>query len=189
MEKAVPIKDNIKIILNEVSTALSCLDEKQVTMLINDILHADKIVTCGAGRVGLTTRGFSMRLAHLGFNAYFIQDSNVPSIGPNDLLIVASGSGETQTIFDITEIAHKSGVKISLITGNPKSRMGRTADTIVEIKVPVKTGKVRGIHSIQPMTTLNEQCLEVFFDGLVLSLMEIRGETNKTMWERHSKLE
>lgn len=189
MKKAISLTNSIKIILNEVSTALSSMDDKQVTRLITDILQADKIVMCGSGRVGMATRGFSMRLAHLGLRAYFIQDSNVPFLGTYDLLIVASGSGETQTVFDIAQIADKNDVKVALITANPKSRMGRIADTIVEIKVPTKTGKVRSIRSIQPMTTLNEQCLGIFFDALVLALMEIKGETDGSMWRRHSNLE
>jgi D-arabinose 5-phosphate isomerase GutQ len=30
-------------------------------------LKANKIVVCGAGRVGMAVRGFGMRLGHLGF--------------------------------------------------------------------------------------------------------------------------
>jgi D-arabinose 5-phosphate isomerase GutQ len=39
------------------------------------------------------------------------------------------------------------------------------------------------------MTTLNEQCLGIFFDALVLQLMKKMGETHVTMLERHSNLE
>jgi D-arabinose 5-phosphate isomerase GutQ len=39
------------------------------------------------------------------------------------------------------------------------------------------------------MTTLNEQCLGIFFDAVVLLLMEKMNETHDTMWARHSNLE
>jgi hypothetical protein len=46
------------------------------------------------------------------------------------------------------------------------------ADTIVQIKAPSKTKPVEGFTSIQPMTTLNEQCLWLFFDAMVLEIMQ-----------------
>jgi len=39
------------------------------------------------------------------------------------------------------------------------------------------------------MTTLNEQSLGIFFDSIVLKLMEKMGESHDTMWGRHSNLE
>jgi D-arabinose 5-phosphate isomerase GutQ len=39
------------------------------------------------------------------------------------------------------------------------------------------------------MTTLNEQSIGIFFDAVVLRLMEELNETHETMWERHSNLE
>jgi 6-phospho-3-hexuloisomerase len=130
-----------------------------------------------------------MRLGHLGLRAYTVGDSTVPSIGTGDLFLVASGSGETQTIYDLVVRAKENGAAIALVTGNPGSRMGKLADVIVVLKAPSKTKPIDGFQSVQPMTTLNEQCLGIFFDALVLCLMEVMGETHDTMWKRHSNLE
>lgn len=183
------IEKNIKLILGEIDTVLSKVDDRQVDDLIASITDAKKIVTVGAGRVGMAVRGFSMRLGHLGFSSYMLGDATVPSIGEGDLLVVGSGSGETQTIYDIVDIAKKNKSKIALVTGNRDSRMGKLADVIVEVRAPSKTKKVEGFISAQPMTTLNEQCLGIFFDAVVLRLMEKLGETHETMWARHSNLE
>lgn len=183
------IKKNIESILGEIRTVFEPLDENQVSALLDEILKANKIVVCGAGRVGMAIRGFGMRLGHLGLRAFTLGDSTVPGISTGDLLIVASGSGETQTIYDLVEIAKKNGVRLALVTGNPASRMGKLADTVVQIQAPSKTKAVEGFVSIQPMTTLNEQSLGIFFDALVLDLMERMGETHDTMWARHSNLE
>jgi 6-phospho-3-hexuloisomerase len=176
-------------ILNEIQTVLAKIEDKEISELVNQIISANKIVSIGAGRVGLSAKAFAMRLGHLGKKAFFLGDSTVPGIKKGDLLIVASGSGETQTIFDLVEIAKKNGATIALITGNPMSRMGKIADTIVNIPAPSKIKSVEGLVSIQPMTTLNEQCLFIFFDAVVLRLMELTGETHETMWNRHSNLE
>src|SRR3989344_3767580 len=183
------IKKNIDLILSEIKTVFEPIDESQAAMLRDEILKADKIVVCGAGRVGMAIRGFGMLLGHLGLQAFTLGDSVVPGIGSGDLLLVASGSGETQTIYDLVEIAKKNGARIGLVTGNPESRMGKLADVCVQIKAPSKTKAVEGLISIQPMTTLNEQSLGIFFDALVLDLMEKIEETHDTMWARHSNLE
>lgn len=183
------IHKNAKAILKEINEVLLSVNETQVEDLVEEVLKAKKIVVCGAGRVGMAIRGLGMRLGHLGLQAFALGDSTVPGIGQGDLLIVASGSGETQTIYDLVEIAKKNGAHIALVTGNSESRMGKIADNIVQIKAPSKTKSVEGFVSIQPMTTLNEQCLGIFFDALVLDLMEKMKETHDTMWARHSNLE
>lgn len=185
----VPIQKHLESIFSEMKSVLSRVDEKQVNQLVNHILSARKIIGSGAGRVGMAVRGFIMRLKHMGFDAYILGDANVPSIKSEDLFLVCSGSGETQTIYELTLIAKKNESQVALITGNPDSRIGKLAHSIVEIKAPSKTKQVEGFVSIQPMTTLNEQSLSIFFDALVLRLMDELGETHDTMWARHSNLE
>jgi len=183
------MQEKINKIIEEISLVLKSVDENQIDELIPEILNANTIVVCGAGRVGMAIRGFGMRLGHLGLKAFTLGDSTVPSISEGDLFLVSSGSGETQTIYDLVVIAKNNKAKVALITGNPESRMGRLADKIIQIKAPSKTKPVEGFTSVQPMTTLNEQSLGIFFDALVLKLMDRMGETHDTMWARHSNLE
>lgn len=183
------IQSVIGAIVKEISFVCSSIDEKQVGILLKAIMKARTIVVCGAGRVGMATRGFSMRLGHLGFNAYALGDSTVPALGKGCLFLVASGSGETQTIYDLVVRAKENGATVALVTGNAASRMGKLADSIVTVQAPSKTKPVKGFKSVQPMTTLNEQCLMIFFDALTLRLMQKTGETHDTMWARHSNLE
>jgi 6-phospho-3-hexuloisomerase len=140
----------------------------------------NNIVVIGAGRMGLACQAFAMRLNHLGLWGYTLGDSNIPRIGRGDLLIVASSSGETQTIYDLVVIAKKAKAEILLITANPNSRMGKKADGIV--KMPTFKSK-------HPMKTEAEHWLMEYFDKLVLKLMKILGETSESMWERHTNLE
>jgi len=183
------MQNNIHLIINEISTVLQKVDDAEIHDFIQEIRNARKIVSTGAGRVGMAVRGFTMRLGHLGLSAHMVGDTTVPSVGKGDLLLVASGSGETQTIVDLVTIARKNGCRIALITGNPASRMGEMADVIVKLSAPSKTKSVQGFTSLQPMTTLNEQCLAILLDAIVLTLMEQMNETHDTMWARHSNLE
>lgn len=148
--------------------------------VVDQILNANNIVVVGAGRMGLMCKAFAMRLNHLGLRGYFLGDSNTPRIGKGDLLIVASSSGETQTIYDLVVIAKRDKAEILLITACPDSRMGEIVPNVV--KMPT-------VKSIYPMKTGAEQWLMVFFDTLVLKLMKKLGETSESMWERHTNLE
>lgn len=178
-----------KEILNEISTVLETVKDKEIEVFADQILQSNKIVVCGAGRVGMAIRGFGMRLGHLGMQAFTLGDSTVPSIAEGDLLIVASGSGETQTIYDIAVLSKKNKAKLALVTGRPESRMGLVADIVVTMKAPSKVSSVDGFKSIQPMTTLNEQSLNILFDAVVLVLMKKMNQTHDDMWARHSNLE
>ncbi len=180
---------SVKKILTEIDTILSTINEEEVEKLVEEIVRAQKIIIIGAGRVGLSARGFAMRLGHLGLLSFTTADTTIPAIGEKDLLIVCSGSGETQAVYDLALIGKNHKVRICAITATPKSRIGLLADTVVKISAPTKLKSLPGFKSIQPMTTLNEQCLMVFFDALVLKLMEKLGETEESMWGRHSNLE
>ena len=184
MKSNTSIHSKVKIILEELQYVLSQVDDEQVDLFIKEILKARTIVVCGAGRVGMAARGFAMRLGHLGLKAYMVGDSTVPSIGKKDLLIACSGSGETQTIFDLVVRAREADSRIALVSSyidHNKSRMARIANTVLVINAPSKTKKISGFTSQQPMTTLNEQSIQIFFDSLVLMLMEKMGESHDTM--------
>lgn len=184
-----PIQPSIQLALREIETVLSHINQGSVERLVKALRRGRRIVTIGAGRVGLATKGFAMRLGHLGFAAYALGDMGVPSLGvKGDVVLIASGSGETPSIAFLAETAKQSGATLILLTANPESRMGKIADVVVRIPAPNKASS-GVIQSEQPMTTLNEQCLQIFFDALVLVLMQELGENAKTMHARHSKLE
>lgn len=182
-------KEYLEEIRKEIEIVHSKIIESEVEVLIKMIINSDKIVVCGAGRVGMAIKGFGMRLGHMGLKAFTLGDSTVPHIGNGDLLIVASGSGETKSILEIVKRANLNEAKIALISGNKESSMGAIANHFVKISAPSKTKSIEGFSSIQPMTTLNEQSLSLFFDAVSLKLMDKLNETHDTMWARHSNLE
>lgn len=183
------IKDNITNILNEITVVLSKTSQNECDNIIKEILSANKIVWVWAWKVWMATKWFIMRLWHFGYNAWFIWDTTVPHVWKWDLLFVASWSWETQTIFDLVTIWKNNWARIVLITWNPESRIWKLADVILKVSAPSKTKGIDGFKSIQPMTTLNEQSLQILFDALVLEIMNKTWETHDSMWARHSNLE
>lgn len=183
------IQNNVENILSEIKTVLSKVKQEECDNLIQEIFNANKIVWVWAWKVGMATKGFIMRLWHFWYQAWFLWDTTVPHIWIWDLLLVVSGSWETQTIYDLVVIAKNNWAKIALVTWNPDSRMWKLADIILKVTAPSKTKEVDWFKSIQPMTTLNEQSLQLLFDAIVLDIMEKTCETHDSMRWRHSNLE
>ena len=52
------MKQKIDQILHEIGTVLAKVNDSEVISMIAQIQKADKIVVCGAGRVGMAIRGF-----------------------------------------------------------------------------------------------------------------------------------
>lgn len=176
-------------ITEELRKVLAQIKEEEIERFIEEILKARRIFLYGLGRALLMTKAFAMRLVHLGFNAHVIGDVTIPNVKQKDLLIICSGSGETDTTFLLATKAKKMGGEIVCATAHPHSRIGKLSN--ITISIPAQT-KVEGkgeISSIQPMATLYEQSLLLFLDLIVILLMERMGETSESMWERHFNLE
>ena len=176
-------------VLAEIRTVLYSIDDGSVQRFVDAVVQADRIVVHGAGRVGMMVATFAMRLAQLGFRSHVLSEPTTPGVGTGDLLILGSGSGETQSVYDVAVLAKQHGVRIALITARPDSRVGRLADVIVQFSVPTKLESDAGPRTIQPMTTVADQSLLILLDIVVLRLMEATQQTSEDLWRRHRNLE
>ncbi|MER3523863.1 MAG: hypothetical protein C4326_07280 [Ignavibacteria bacterium] len=182
-------RELVKQVLGEIVSALESVTDAEAEAVVSALLDAEKIVVHGAGRVGLACKGFAMRLAHLGLHAFSVTDAAVPPVGKNDVVLLASSSGETQTVYDVEALGKQHGARIVLVTGSPKSRMTALADHTILVKAQTKFGPSDDAQSIQPMATQFEQSLQVFFDVLVLMLMRRTRQAHSDLWNRHSNLD
>ena len=176
-------------VLNEIQTALSKSNFKDLNLFVEKILTCEKIVVYGAGRVGLVMKSFSMRLDHLGLESFFLGDSNVPKVDNKDLLIIGSGSGRTPSVKTIVDIAEKNGLDIICITADKNSVIANSSVSVLFIDTQTKDTDSELRLSVQPMTTLFEQTLLITLDSIILMLMSKLNETHETMMLRHNILE
>lgn len=183
------MKLNYEVILNELEDTLKTSDFTDLNNFIIKITTASNIVVFGAGRVGLMMQTFAMRLNHLGLNSYFLGEISLPATGQDDLLIIGSGSGNTQSVVTIAEIARSKGLDVICITANINSRITRLSSSFMLLNCQTKESVAKSKLSIQPMTTIFEQSLLIFLDALVLQLMEKLGENNESMLKRHNVIE
>ncbi|WP_059049014.1 6-phospho-3-hexuloisomerase [Paenibacillus senegalimassiliensis] len=176
-------------ISGELTQAVKGIPENETAKLVERILQAGQIFVAGAGRSGLMMRAFAMRLAQLGLRAYVVGETVTPGMGPEDVLIIGSGSGETRSLVPVAEKAAALGGAVVLVTLTPESTIGRLSVLTVKLPGSVKDRAGQPYPTIQPMGALFEQTLLLFGDAVVLRLMELRQDNTATMYGRHANLE
>jgi 6-phospho-3-hexuloisomerase len=165
------------------------LDTSEAARFLDEMLAARRIYVAGAGRSGLVSRAFAMRLMHIGFESYVIGETITPGFSNGDTIVAFSGSGETNSIFDICETAKELGGRVCLITATEDSRIARIADCRVllghqeqsrtdipsQYEVRQIVGQYKSISaSFAPMGTLFETAALIFSDAIISALIETR---------------
>jgi len=177
-------------IVDELKQVMSQLDPVNCEKFVDIILSSGRVFVAGAGRSGFMVKSFAMRLMHMGFESYVVGETTTPNIESGNLLVIASGSGETGSLVSIAQKAKQFNALLALVSIFPESSIGRLADIKMKINAPtpkVKTGT--GVKSIQPMGSLFEQSLLIFFDTIILGLMDKQGKNTDTMFGKHANLE
>jgi 6-phospho 3-hexuloisomerase len=174
-----------QLILDKITSILAATnegyDEKLTAMLDN----AKRIFISGAGRSKLVGNFFAMRLVHSGYDVSVVGEIVTPSIKAGDLLIVISGSGETEQLIAFTKSAKKIGADIMLICSKAESTIGDLADGVFQIGSAELYGKVPGM----PMGTVFELSTLVFLEATVSHIIQDKGIAEEKMRERHANLE
>jgi len=142
-----------------------------------------RIFVYGAGRSGLMLKAFAMRLSQAGRVVYAVGETVTPAIEKNDLLVLASASGNTASVCRYARIAKDAGADLLILTASPQSELTGIAEkTDVWFRTPTKDD---GINSASLMGTLFEQAVLLFCDQVILCLNEDTAEMRK----RHTNLE
>lgn len=173
-------------ILSEINQSVSEIDFNHTTEIIETLYNCERIFLTGAGRSGLAIRSFGNRLMHLGNSVHLVGDVSTPSIQQEDVLVISSGSGETESLVIQAEKAKKQGAKVILFTTNQNSRLGKAADKMVIVKAADKDSDVT---TLQPMGSLFEQVSLLLFDAIVLEWKELYQTSYETMKKRHANME
>lgn len=176
-------------IVEEIKKTLNLIEEEEIVSLIQAIQTAEKVFFVGVGRVLLSLKGIAKRLAHLGIETVVVGQITEPAITDKDLLIVGSGSGESAFPLAIAKKAKKFQATVAHIGSNPNSSMKEHADLFIRIPVSTKLSLQNEVDSIQPMTSLFEQCLLLLGDSLALMLIKENDIDMKALWQYHANLE
>lgn len=181
------INELMLLMVGQMRETARMLSPDEAEAFFSEMLKARKIYVAGAGRSGLVARAFAMRLMHIGFESYVIGETITPALSLGDTLVVFSGSGETNSVYDVSETAKELGGRLCLITATPVSRMSGLADCVVilcghqstnnslpsQYEVRQITGQYRSVStSFAPFGTLFETAALIFSDAIISALIE-----------------
>lgn len=175
--------------LNRLMTDAALGQPEAVDCFAGRLLRANRVFVAGAGRSGLMGKAFAMRLMHLGIAAYVVGETITPGITESDSLVLGSGSGETASLAGMAEKAKRLGASVLLVTVNPDSTLARLADETAVLPAAAKEAAPGSETTIQPMGSLFEQGLLVYYDAVVLKLMELKRMSGSAMYGSHANLE
>ncbi len=176
-------------VLSEVTRAVSMVDDSQAEAVAEKLIAARKVFAIGVGRVMIMLQAFVKRLNHLGIEAFYVGEVNEPAITADDVLIVASGSGESVVPVAIEKVALKFKPTVIYIGSNMSSTAAGMANLKLRIPCRTKLNLPDELSSVQPMSSLFEQSLLLTLDTLAYMIVEKKQLVMKDLWHTHANLE
>ncbi len=167
-------------IIEELVETVKGIEERYYRDTTSVLKRACRIFTTGAGRSGLISRCFAMRLMHLGLESYVVGETICPAIKKGDVLVAISCSGDKTRLLELVRAAKKNKAKVLCITSKKDNPLAQVSD--YQVVIPVK-------KSIQFGNSLFEQSVFVFFETLVEYYRQKEKITTSNMVEHHTNLE
>lgn len=181
--------DNVNLVLEECREVLLAVSQEDTEKLIDEILSARKVFFVGVGRVMLSLKSVAKRLAHLGIETHLVGEITEPAISKGDILIAASGSGESIFPKEIAKKAKSLGARVIMIGSNRQSTLAQTADFMLRVPTNTKMNCSDEIESRQIMTSLFEQFLLLYGDIIAKMIVDKKNINIKELWQFHANLE
>jgi arabinose-5-phosphate isomerase len=133
-----------------------------------------RVIVSGVGKSGLIARKLAATLTSTGTPASYLHpvDSlhgDLGIVGPSDVAIVLSKSGESQDLFGLIGSLQRLGVPIIAITGGPESNLGRIATVTLDGSVKEEACP----HDLAP--TASTTVALALGDALAVALLEVKG--------------
>ena len=141
-----------------------------------DLLMAcnGRVIVAGVGKSGLVGRKIAATLTSTGTPATFLHPvesvhGDLGLVGPADVAILISKSGETAEIFPLLEQLKRLGVRIIAIAGARESTLARHADVVLDTWVREEACP----HDLAPTTSTTAAL--AMGDALAVTLLEHKG--------------
>ncbi len=177
------------LITDELSRAMVQISEVEAEEFMTQLLSARRVLVVGVGRVLISLKSWVKRMIHLGIDINFVGSETERPIFAEDLLIVASSSGESAVPKAIAQIAKSKGAHVVYIGCTADSTIAQMADSRLLLAGRTKLALPGEFGSAQPMSTLFEQQLFLLGDALTLIIMNRKNLSEGNIKANHANLE
>lgn len=144
-----------------------------------------KVITTGMGKAGLVARKFAATLCSTTTPASFMHPAEAAHgdlglVDERDTVVAFSTSGESFEVLEVLELIRHLGVKTIIgITSHPNSGLRRLSDILVDM------GIIEEPCSLKLTPTASILVMLAISDALALTLMDVKGVTQKDFGLRH----
>lgn len=133
-----------------------------------------RVIVAGVGKSGLIGRKIAATLTSTGTPAAFLHPvesvhGDLGIVGPDDVAILLSKSGETAELLPLLQELKRLGVAVIAITGDVTSTLGRAADAALDSAVEEEACP----HDLAPTTSTTASL--ALGDALAVALLEQKG--------------
>lgn len=143
-----------------------------------------RAIVIGMGKSGHIANKVAATLASTGSPAFFVHPGeashgDLGMITNNDVVIMISGSGNTDEILLIIPLIKKLGIPLIAMTGNQHSSLAQAAD----IHLDTSVDKEACPHNLAP--TASTTAALVMGDALAIALLQARGFSRQDFASTH----
>jgi arabinose-5-phosphate isomerase len=168
-----------------IAAAADRLDQGLFSSAVQIIAHCTgAVATTGAGTSGIVARKIAATLTSTGTPALFVHPTDalhggLGLIGPKEVVIAVSHSGETDEISALLPYLRSRGVKVIAIVGNLDCTLAREAAVALDAIAEREAGP----HGLVPTTSVAVAL--AIGDALALTVMEVKGVTPEAFAANH----
>lgn len=133
-----------------------------------------RVIVAGVGKSGLVGRKMAATFTSTGTPAMFLHPvesvhGDLGIVGPDDVAILISKSGESDELLGLIEALARLGVKMIAMTAVPSSRLGRLCDVTLDLLVKEEACP----HDLAPTTSTTVTL--ALGDALAVALLQAKG--------------
>lgn len=187
MDPAAVLKRARNVLDIEARGILSLMDrlDEGFTQAV-DLLYSckGKVVVTGLGKSGLICRKIAATLSSTGTPSFFLHagdgaHGDLGMVMKRDVVLAISNSGQTEELLTLLPIIKRLGLKLIVMTGNPKSTLARAGDVILNVGVKEEACPL----GLSP--TASTTAALAMGDALAVVLLEKRGFREEDFALRH----
>ena len=124
------------IVKQSLTDTQSLIDESQYLLALKYILNANRLYFVGAGDAYAVAYSAYLKFSRIGYNVGCSKDIDVQLVEmskftENDVLVVISHSGRTQSLYEVAKCARLHKAKIIAITNYPISPIAKLVDAVI----------------------------------------------------------
>ncbi len=143
-----------------------------------------RVVVTGMGKPGFVGQKISATFSSLGVPSLWLHPAeaahgDLGRVTGQDVVIALSHSGETDEILHLLPVLKRIGAKLIAVTGNPRSRLTRQADVVLDTFVKEEASP----WGLVP--TASTTAMLALGDALAVALSEKQGFTSKDFAALH----